>query len=108
MKQKHTPKQRTCFGIFFAGSRGGLARSRIITQLRERPSNKNQISQDLDFDYKGIEHHLRVLEENNLVTKIGGNYGATYFVSSLFEESQEVFDEIVTKLKKVGGDEWSR
>jgi len=68
----------------------------------------NQLAQDLDIDYKGIEHHLNTLEENNLVTKFGGKYGATYFVSPLFEEAEALFDEIVTKLKKVGGPEWSR
>ena len=51
---------------------------------------------------------MKTLEKNNLVTKIGDKYGATYFVSSLFEEGQEVFDEIVAKLIKNGGDEWLR
>ncbi len=60
------------------------------------------------MDYKGIEHHMKTLEKNNLVTKIGDKYGAIYFVSSLFEEGQEVFDEILAKLIKNGGDEWLR
>ena len=58
--------------------------------------------------YKGIEHHMKTLEKNNLVTKMGNKYGATYFVSSLFDEGQYVFDEIVAKLIKNGGDEWLR
>jgi hypothetical protein len=33
------------------------------------------------------------------VTKVGSNYGATYFPSGLFEDSEAVFDEIVAKLK---------
>ncbi len=60
------------------------------------------------MDYKGIEHHMKTLEKNNLVTKIGDKYGATYFVSSLFEEGQEVFDEILARLIKNGEDEWLR
>ena len=51
---------------------------------------------------------MKILEQNNLVSKVGGKYGATYFVSSLFEESQAVFDEIVEKLKKIGDAEWLR
>jgi hypothetical protein len=39
---------------------------------------------------------------------MGGKYGATYFVSALFEENVSVFDEIVDKLRKIGGAEWSR
>ena len=100
------PQTKSLFWYLFAGTRGGNTRVRIITQLRNKPSNKNQLAQDLDFDYKGIERHMKTLEENNMVTKLGGKYGATYSVSPLFEESQEVFDEIVTKLKKVGEDEW--
>ena len=102
------PEVKMLFWYVFASSRGGPNRVRIITQLRNKQSNKNQLSQDLGLDYKGIEHHIKTLEKNNLVTKIGTKYGVTYFVSQLFEEGEAVFDEIVTKLKKVGGPEWSR
>ena len=81
---------------------------RIISQLRNKPSNKHQLSKDLGLEYKGVEHHLKTLEQNNLITKVGNKYGATYFVSPLFEESESVFDEIVEKLKKVGSNEWLR
>jgi len=50
------------------------------------------------MDYKGIQHHMKTLEKNNLVEKINVTYGSTYFLSSLFEENQLVFDEIITKL----------
>jgi len=43
---------------------------------------------------------MKVLEENNIVTKVGVSYSVTYFVSALFEEGEAVFDEIVTKLQK--------
>ena len=52
--------------------------------------------------------YINTLEKNNLLTKMGEKYGATYFVSPLFEEAEPVFDEIVGKLKKTGGAEWSR
>jgi len=51
---------------------------------------------------------MKTLEKNNLVTKIGTKYGATFFVSQLFEEGEAVFDEIVAKLAKKGGTEWLR
>jgi len=35
------------------------------------------------------------------VTKVGNNYGVTFFPSVLFEEGEAVCDEIVAKLKKV-------
>ena len=108
IETKTHPQTKNLFWFLFVGTRGGNTRVRIITQLRNKPSNKNQLAQDLDIDYKGIEHHLKTLETSNLVTKLGGKYGVTYFVSPLFEEAEAVFDEIVTKLKKVGGPEWSK
>lgn len=108
IEAKTHPETKRLFWFQFAGTRGGLTRSKIISYLRNHPSNKNQLSKDLGLDYKGIVHHLNTLDKNNLVTKVGGNYGATYFVSPLFEEGEPVFDEIVNKLKKIGGAEWSR
>jgi len=102
------PETKKLFWYLFVGTKGGNTRVRIITQLRNKPSNKNQLAMDLDIDYKGIEHHLKTLEESNIVSKLGARYGVTYFVSPLFEEAEAVFDEIVTKLKKVGGPEWSK
>jgi len=108
IEAKSHPETKALLWYLFVGTKGGQTRVRIISQLRNKPSNKNQLANDLGMDYKGIEHHMKNLEKNNLVTKVGDKYGATYFVSSLFEESQEVFDEIVAKLIKNGGDKWLR
>ena len=108
IEAKSHPQTKGLFWYLFVGTRGGQNRVRIISQLRNKPSNKNQLAQDLGIDYKGIEHHIKTLEKNNLVTKIGTKYGATYFVSQLFEEGEAVFDEIVAKLTKQGGPEWLR
>ena len=108
IEAKSHPETKALLWYLFVGTKGGQTRVRIISQLQNKPSNKNQLAKDLGMDYKGIEHHIKTLEKNNLVTKIGTKYGATYFVSQLFEEGEAAFDEIVTKLKKVGGPEWSR
>ena len=108
IETKTHPQTKNLFWFLFVGTRGGNTRVRIITQLRNKPSNKNQLAKDLGMDYKGIEHHLKTLETSNLVTKLGGKYGVTYFVSPVFEEAEAVFDEIVIQLKKVGGPEWSK
>ena len=106
IKAESHPETKALFWHLFVGTRGGSTRVRIIAQLKNKPSNKNQLSLDLGIDYKGIEHHLKTLETNNIVTKFGAKYGTTYFVSPLFEESEGIFDEIVEKLKKIGGAEW--
>jgi len=86
------------FWFLFVGSRGGTNRIRIMSVLRNRPRNRNQLATELGIDYKNIQHHIKVLEENNLVKKIGNPYGVTYCVSALFENNEIVFDEIVTRL----------
>ena len=83
----------------FVGSRGITNRIRIISVLRNMPRNRNQLSIELDLDYKNIQHHLKVLEKYNLVIKTGNRYGLTYCVSGLFENNEIVFDEIVYRLK---------
>ena len=102
------PQTKAMFWHLFGSSRGALNRTRIISQLRNKPSNQHQLSKDLELEYKGIGHHLDVLEKSNLIQKFGSKYASTYFVSPLFEEEASVFDEIVTKLQKIGNKKWSR
>jgi len=89
------------FWLLFVGSRGGTNRIRIMSVLRNRPRNKNQLATELGVDYKNIQHHIKVLEGNNLVKKIGNLYGVTYYVSALFENNEIVFDEIVARLRSI-------
>jgi DNA-binding transcriptional ArsR family regulator len=79
------------------GSRGGRNRLRIIRSLHETPMNTNQISNALDLDYKTIQHHLELLEENDVLTTMGDDYGKTYFVTDRMEENMDVLDEIASK-----------
>ena len=65
------------------------------------PTNTYQLAKEMKLDYKAVQHHLKILEQNNLVTRVGNNYGATYFPSGLFEDGEAVFDEIVSKLNQV-------
>jgi len=101
IKAKSPLQTKMVFWGLFVGSRGAPNRIRIMSALRKMSSNRNQLSIELDLDYKNIQHHLKVLEGNNLVRKIGNHYGEIYCVSTLFENSEFVFDEIVSKLNKV-------
>ena len=100
------PQTKALFWFLFAGTKGGQSRIKIILSLRDRPANNHQLAIQLGLDYKAIQHHLKVLEKENIVTKVGPRYGATYFLSTLFEDGEAVFDEIVTKLKKVADSKW--
>ena len=94
------PHAKRLLWFVFAGSRGGLNRLRIISALKEKPLNMNQLAGELGLDYKAIKHHISVLEKNNLITKEGEKYGVTYFLSTFLEVNMETFDEIEKKLEK--------
>jgi len=99
IKAKSPLQTKIMFWGLFVGSRGAANRIRIMSSLRKRPSNRNQLANKLGIEYKAIQHHLKVLEKNNLVTKTGNRYGLIFCVSALFENSEFVFDEIVGRLK---------
>ncbi len=101
IKAKSPLQTKIVFWGLFVGSRGAPNRIRIMSVLRNMPRNRNQLSIELDLDYKNIQHHLKVLEKNNLVRKIGNHYGVVYCVSPLFENTEFVFDEIVYRLKNL-------
>ena len=94
------PDVKRLFWYIFAGSRGGLNRLRIISSLKETPLNINQLAKVLSLDYKAIQHHIKILEKNNLITKIGEKYAVTYFISNFLEVNMETFEEIAKKLDK--------
>ena len=84
----------------FGGSKGAPNRIRIIDILREKPSNINQLSESLNLDYKGVQHHISVLEKNNLITKIGEKYGVLYFISDYLQYNLQAYEEIRSKILK--------
>ncbi len=94
------PQARRLLWFVFAGSRGGLNRLRIISTLKDKPMNTNQLANELGLDYKAIQHHIHVLEKNNLISKEGEKYGVTFFVSTFLEVNMETFNEIANKLDK--------
>lgn len=94
------PDSKRLLWFVFAGSRGGLNRLRIISILKKTPLNTNQLAKEMDLDYKAIQHHIKVLEKNNMVTKIGEKYSITYFISAFLEANMESLKEIEGKLDK--------
>ena len=99
LETKTHPETRKLFWLMFAATKGGLNRMKIISHIRNSPSNTHQLAKEIGIDYKAVQHHLKNLERNNLVTKVGGKYGATYFPSVLFQffhlqaESRISFDD---------------
>lgn len=93
------PNAKRLLWYLFAGSKGGHNRIKIIDLLKERPYNINQLAEVLGLDYKAVQHHITVLEKNNLVGKMGEKYGILYFISNYLEVNIEAFNEIKSKIK---------
>ena len=77
------------------GTRGGGNRIRILRALDERPRNTHQLAEDLDLDYKTVQHHLDVLAENRVVESSGDDYGAIYLPTDRARDNWDLVDEIV-------------
>jgi len=94
------PYAKRLLWFVFAGSRGGLNRLKLVSILKNTPLNANQLAKEMSLDYKAIQHHIQVLEKNNIVTKIGEKYNVTYFISNFLEANMVSFNEIADKLEK--------
>ncbi len=90
---------RRLLWYLLGGTRGGANRAEILRVLHERPSNANQLAEMLGVDYKTIQHHVRVLEENGLVSfSEKGAYGAMLFLTPKTEEALPILQEIWSKI----------
>ena len=94
------PEAKRLLWYLFAGSRGGENRIRIINLLKEHPYNMNQLADAMSIDYKAVQHHINVLEKNNMVSKAGEKYGVLYFVSNYLEANIEAFNEVKAAIEK--------
>jgi predicted transcriptional regulator len=92
------PNAKRILWYIFAGTRGGRNRMKIIELLKDRPYNINQLAETLRLDYKAIQHHILVLERNNLVNRVGERYGILYFISNYLEANIQAFNDIRAKI----------
>jgi len=77
------------------GSKGGPNRLQMIKLLKEEPMNANKMGERLGLDYKTVQHHLKILKENNVVvTNAAGSYGAMYFLTPYIEKNLHAVEEI--------------
>ena len=99
-QRKPDKQTRKLLFYLFTSTRGGFTRFRIIMSLLNRPYNTHQLSQELELDYKAIQHHMKVLEKNNMVSKIGEKYGAIFHSSNFLEMNISALDEAIDKLDR--------
>lgn len=98
--RKPDKQTRNLLNFLFTGTRGGFTRLSIIMLLLEKPYNTHQLSQELDIDYKAVQHHMKVLAKNNMVAKLGEKYGAIFHLSNYLEMNIMALEESIDKLYK--------
>ena len=90
---------RRLLWYLLGGTRGGPMRAEIIKTLQQRPCNAHQLSEALRVDYKTIQHHVRILDENGLVVSSKkGAYGAVLLLTPKMEEALPILDEIWSRI----------
>ena len=99
-QRKPDKQTRKLLFYLFTSTSGGFTRLRIIMSLLDKPYNTHQLSQELELDYKAIQHHMKVLEKNNMVSKIGEKYGAIFHLSNFLEMNISALDEAIDKLDR--------
>ena len=99
-QRKPDKETRKLLFYLFTSTRGGFTRLRIIMLLLEKPFNTHQLSQELQMDYKAVQHHMKVLEKNNMVSKIGEKYGAIFHLSNLLKVNIRALDDAIDKLDR--------
>ncbi|MFA4946387.1 MAG: winged helix-turn-helix domain-containing protein [Candidatus Micrarchaeia archaeon] len=65
-------------------SKGGPTRLRLLKALAAKPANKRRLALALKLDYKTIQEHLELLEENGVVETPRKGYGSVYFLAPSF------------------------
>jgi DNA-binding transcriptional ArsR family regulator len=83
-----------------SGSKGGKTRAKIIEEIFKTPSNANQLTEKLGYDYKTIRHHLNILLDNKIILTEGDRYGAVYFLTDEMEKNYDFFIEILNKMSE--------
>ncbi len=99
-QRKPDKQTRNLLLYLFSSTRVGFTRLRIIMHLLDQPFNTHQLSKALDLDYKAVQHHMKVLEKNNMVSKIGEKYGAIFHLSNFLEINISALDEAIDKLER--------
>ncbi|MCZ3365479.1 MULTISPECIES: ArsR/SmtB family transcription factor [Methanobacterium] len=76
------------------GTRGGINRAKIIKKLKERPYNAHQLAEELNVNYRTVRHHIKILEDSEVVKSAGEKYGKMYFLSENMEKNYRDFETI--------------
>jgi DNA-binding transcriptional ArsR family regulator len=84
--------------FLLGGTRGGENRVKILNAIRSKPSNLNQLAKLVGVDYRSVQHHIAILQKNNLVLSSGLRYGIIYSIHPWLDHHFKAYEEICTRL----------
>jgi DNA-binding transcriptional ArsR family regulator len=87
------PTKRLLFWLL-EGTKGGPTRIQLLSILAKKPMNMRQLALSANLDYKTVEHHVRLLEKNLIIERVGDGYGSVYFLSDLLLEEKDIMGKI--------------
>jgi len=98
--EQRKPDKQTSKLLFylFTDTIGDFTRLRIIMLLLERSYNIHKLAPELQLDYKDVQHHMKVLEKNNMILKTGEKYGAMFYIYAFLEVNISTLDMMIDKL----------
>ncbi len=98
--EKIDPYVKKLLSEVFTGMQGRYSRLKIVMALVEDPLNTSQLSKKLGYDYKSVQHNLKILEKNHLIEKVGENYGSMFFISELMSDNFPTLLKVIEKVDK--------
>ena len=98
--EKIDPYVNKLLSEVFTGMQGRYSRLKIILVLAKDPLNTSQLSKKLGYDYKSVQRNLKILEENHLIEKVGGDYGSMFFISELMSDNLPTLLKVIEKVDK--------
>ena len=76
------------------GRKGGRTTIRIIDQLLKHPYNTNQLSNELNLDYKTVKYHINLILKSDLVVQSEVKYGGLYFPTDKLINNLNEYEQI--------------
>jgi DNA-binding transcriptional ArsR family regulator len=89
---------RRLLWFLLGGSRGGENRAKILSAIKSRPCNLNQLAKLIGVDYRSVQHHMTVLQKNNLVLSAGQRYGVVYSIHPYLDHHFTTFEQVCREL----------
>lgn len=98
--EKTDPYVKKLLSEVFTGMQGRYSRLKIVLSLAEDPLNTFKLSKKLGYDYKTIQHNLKILEKNHLIERVGEDYGSVLFISELMSDNFPTLLKIIENVDK--------